>query len=216
MNAVASASKDAIPSAVRFGERYEIQGLLGRGGMACVYRVLDLSAGKQLALKQLTLDTTASAASNAAASFEREFQTLTQLRHPHVISVYDYGLSADGSPYYTMELLDGGDVGERVPLPWPQVCRLFFDVCSSLALLHSRRLLHRDISPRNIRCTQAGTAKLIDFGAMAPMSAGGGDVIGTPAFIAPESVHRMALDARTDLYSLGATLYFTLVRDPVG
>jgi serine/threonine-protein kinase len=85
-----------------------------------------------------------------------------------------------------------------------------FDVCSSLALLHSRRLLHRDISPRNIRCTANGGAKLIDFGAMSAMSAGGGQLAGTPAFSAPEAVQRSAIDARTDLFSLGATMYFAL------
>jgi hypothetical protein len=89
-----------------------------------------------------------------------------------------------------------------------------FDVCSSLALVHSRRLVHRDISPRNVRCTRDGRAKLIDFGAMAPMSAGGADVVGTPAFVAPETLHRLALDGRTDLYSLGATFYYCLTGRP--
>jgi hypothetical protein len=192
------------------GDRYELHEELGRGGMACVYRAVECLTGRSVALKQLTLDPSTSAYANAAALFEREFNILTQLRHPHVISVYDYGLRDDATPYYTMELLDGGDLRERAPLPWPQVCSLFFDVCSSLALLHSRRLLHRDISPRNIRCTHDGKAKLIDFGAMAPMSTGGGDVVGTPAFIAPETLHRLALDARTDLYSLGVTLYYAL------
>src|SRR5205085_1731189 len=101
-----------------------------------------------------------------AALFEREFHTLAQLQHPHVIAVYDYGLTSDAQPYYTMELLDGGDLVARAPLPWREACSLLFDVCSSLALLHSRRLLHRDISPRNVRCTRDGRAKLIDFGAM--------------------------------------------------
>jgi hypothetical protein len=109
-----------------------------------------------------------------------------------------------------MELLDGGDLRDRAPLPWREVCRLLFGVCSSLALLHSRRLLHRDISPRNVRCTRDGQAKLIDFGAMVPMGAGGAQIVGTPAFTPPESVHRAALDGRADLFSLGATLYFAL------
>ena len=108
-----------------------------------------------------------------------------------------------------MELLDGGDLRERSPLPWRQACELLFDVCSSLALLHSRRLVHRDITPRNVRCTQTGSAKLIDFGAMAPMGASG-QIVGTPGFMAPEVLQRASLDGRTDLYSLGATLYFAL------
>jgi ABC-type transporter Mla MlaB component len=191
-------------------DRYEIVELLGRGGMACVYRAKDLASGREVALKQLVLAPNSADRAAPTALLEREFQTLAQLRHPHVIAVHDYGLLADNTPYYTMELLDGGDLLDRAPLPWREACRLLFDVCSSLALLHSRRLLHRDITPRNIRCTRDGRAKLIDFGAMAPMSAGGAEVVGTPAFVAPETLHRLALDARTDLFSLGATLYHAL------
>jgi tetratricopeptide (TPR) repeat protein len=94
-------------------------------------------------------------------------------------------------------------------MPWRDACHVVYDICSSLALIHSRRLVHRDISPRNIRCSQDGQAKLIDFGALVPM--GPGDlIVGTPQFVAPEVVYRSNLDARTDLFSLGATLYYTL------
>jgi hypothetical protein len=210
MTSPANAPTPELPRAQPGAGRYEIHELLGRGGMACVYRAVDLSLGKEVALKQLVIEDGAREQATIAALFEREFHALSQLRHPHVIAVYDYGLGADGSPYYTMELLDGGDLRELAPLDWQRACSLLFDVCSSLALLHSRRLLHRDIGPRNIRCTRNGKAKLIDFGALAPMSAGGGDVVGTPAFTAPETLHRLALDARTDLYSLGVTLYYVL------
>ena len=194
----------------RAAKRYEMHELLGQGGMATVHRATDLTLGRDVALKQLTVEASSAERAHVAALFEREFHTLAQLNHPHVIGVFDYGIQADGSPFYTMELLDGGDLRERAPLPWRDVCRCAFDVCSALALLHSRRLLHRDVTPRNIRCTQSGTAKLIDFGAMSPMSAGGSDVVGTPAFTAPETVQRLALDARTDLYSLGVTVYYAL------
>jgi serine/threonine-protein kinase len=154
-----------VPAVDRVATRYEVHEAIGRGGMACVYRATDRSLGQQVALKQLVVEDAAERAT-LAGLFEREFHTLAQLRHPHVIAVHDYGLRADGSPFYTMELLDGGDLRERAPIGWRETCRLVFDVCSALALLHSRRLLHRDLSPRNIRCTQAGQAKLIDFGAM--------------------------------------------------
>ena len=84
-----------------------------------------------------------------------------------------------------------------------------YDVCSALALVHSRRLVHRDVSPRNIRRGRDGTAKLIDFGALVPVGPSN-LIVGTPQFIAPEVVHRSALDARTDLFSLGATFYYVL------
>jgi tRNA A-37 threonylcarbamoyl transferase component Bud32 len=199
-------AEPAIPS--RIGARYQVIEQLGRGGMAVVYRVRDANSARDVALKQLTSNADPTRNREVNALFEREFHTLSQLKHPSVIAVYDYGVEANG-PYYTMELLDGGDLTTLAPLPYRTACRLLMQVCSSLSLLHSRRLLHRDISPRNVRCTPDGNAKLIDFGAMAVMGPSS-QAVGTPAFIAPEVVHHLSLDARTDLFSLGATLYFAL------
>jgi hypothetical protein len=192
----------------RIGGRYAVQGELGRGGMAVVYRVIDTVSSRELALKQLTASSNERYFNEQAAAFEREFHTLMQLAHPRIIEVYDFGTDEHGR-YYTMELLDGADMRERSPLPWQEACSLIYDVCSSLALLHSRRLVHRDISPRNIRSAHDGRAKLIDFGALVPMGATG-HIVGTPPFLPPEVLHRSMLDARTDLFSLGATLYYTL------
>jgi hypothetical protein len=176
--------------------------------MAHVYRVYDELAGHEIALKQWHGAPEHRARSQSISQFEYEYITLAQLSHPCMIEVYDYGLSNNG-PFFTMELLDGGDLREHAPLPWARACQIFHEVCSSLALLHSRRLIHRDISPRNIRCTRRGGAKLIDFGAMLPMGLCQ-QVVGTPAFAAPEVVQGLPLDARVDLFSLGATLYFAL------
>ena len=140
--------------------------------MAVVYEVRDLTTGRACALKRLDASSDQKKQRRSAQLFEREYQQLAELAHPRVVQVYEYAIDAEG-PYYTMELLDGGDLRDRVPIPWRDACTLFFDVCSSLALLHSRRLLHRDISPRNIRCTRDGKAKLIDFGAMRPMGPAG-------------------------------------------
>jgi serine/threonine-protein kinase len=191
-------------------ERYNIVGELGHGGTARVLRATDLANQREVALKHLILPKDPANHEAAIARFRGEFYTLAELKHPRVIAVFDYGVAADAAPFYTMELLDGGDLREQLPVPWRTACRWVFDVCSSLALLHSRRLLHRDISPRNIRCTRDGRAKLIDFGAMTPMLAGGAAIVGTPAYIAPESLFSSALDARTDLFSLGATFYIAL------
>jgi serine/threonine-protein kinase len=176
--------------------------------MALAYRVTDALTGAEVALKQLSVSSTETSDETSAALFEREFHTLAELSHPHIIEVFDYGLD-DAGPYYTMELLEGGDLSERSPLPWRDACEIADNVCSSLALIHSRRLVHRDVTPRNIRCTRDGKAKLIDFGAMIPMGQGGIS-IGTPSFVAPEVVFGSALDARADLFSLGATLYYAL------
>jgi hypothetical protein len=188
--------------------RYAIGKLLGEGGMAAVYQATDLSTGREVALKQFTLPRDDRHYKESASLFEHEFLTLAQLSHPRIIEVYDYSLGEAG-PYYTMELVDGGDLRERTPMQWREACAVIYDVCSSLALIHSRRLVHRDVSPRNIRCTRDGQAKLIDFGALVPM--GPGDIIvGTPQFVAPEVVYRAVLDARTDLFSVGASLYYAL------
>jgi tetratricopeptide (TPR) repeat protein len=192
----------------RIGDRFRVDALLGRGGMAKVYRVTDAATQRQLALKQLEVPGDEAPRPDIVALFEREFLVLTQLSHPRIIQVHDYGVD-DRAPYYTMELLDGGDLGERSPLPWREACSLLSSVCSSLALVHSLRLVHRDVTPANIRCTPDGEAKLIDFGAMAPHGAAA-SIVGTPAFVAPEVVHQLALDGRADLFSLGATLYYAL------
>jgi tetratricopeptide (TPR) repeat protein len=199
---------DSLGSPARIGTRYAIEGLLGKGGMAAVYRALDLTTGRYVALKLLSHQTSEETRRKVEALFEREFRTLAELSHPRMIEVYDYGLE-QGRPYYTMELLDGSDLTQLTPLPWRDACAVLFDVCSSLALLHSRRLLHRDVSPRNVRRTPDGHAKLIDFGAMSPMGRGR-QIVGTPAFAAPEVAQRLTLDARTDLYSAGATFYYAL------
>ncbi len=195
----------ALPE--RIGPRYRVLGELGRGGMASVYEVLEEATGRRLAVKQLHAHR-ALEDSHLARLFELEFHTLTQLAHPRVVAVFDYQGLSEGA-CYSMELLDGGDLQEGGVLPWRQVCALLSDVCSALSLLHSRRLVHRDVTPRNIRLTRDGKAKLIDFGAMAPFGTHKHPV-GTPTFTAPEAVHGQALDGRADLFSLGATAYYAL------
>lgn len=190
------------------GSRYRLDEELGRGGMAVVYLATDMATGRRLALKQLNSFANGSSLPQAIALFEREYHTLAELSHPRVIHVFDYGVDEQG-PFYTMDLLDGGDLRDLAPLPWKQACKLIYDVASSLALIHARGLVHRDVSPGNVRCTAKGEGRLIDFGAMTRVQACD-DVVGTPSFIAPECVKHEVLNARTDLFSVGATLYYAL------
>jgi hypothetical protein len=125
-----------------------------------------------------------------------------------LIEVYDYGV-IDGGSYYTMELLDGKDLMQLGAIPFKEACRHLRDVASSLALIHAHRLLHRDVSPRNVRLTLDGRAKLIDFGALTSFGVPE-DIVGTPHCMAPEVLHKMPLDQRADLYALGAVAYFAL------
>ena len=190
------------------GERYRLEGLLGEGGMGEVYRCHDGVANRAVALKRLRPHIVRERPS-LAALFEREYHALRELAHPSIIQVFDYGHCEDGSAYYTMELLDGQDLRALAPLPWRQACAVLRDVASSLAILHSRRLLHRDISPGNVHRDPSGRAKLLDFGTMATFGVEG-PIVGTPPCIAPEAIHNQPLDARADLYSLGALGYFLL------
>ncbi len=199
-----AASAGAAPELI--AERYRLEKQLGRGGMAAVFQVYDTVKQRVVALKRLlghdALD------GHVARLFEREYQTLSQLVHPRIIEVYDYHTDAQG-PFYTMELLTGGDLRQRSPVPWRDACRLLCDVCSALALLHSRRFVHRDLTPLNIRCTTDGRAKLFDFGSMAQFGRSK-HVVGTPPFVAPEALHGQVIDGQTDLFALGATAYYAL------
>lgn len=205
---ISNKTTDSAVAPRSFADRYQVEKTLGRGGMAVVFQVLDTSTNKRIALKSLLLPTRDNKRRTNCELFEHEFYTLSQLAHPRVIEVYDYGVDETG-PYYTMELLQGGDLRQLSPLPWQRVCSILHDICSSLSLLHSRKLVHRDVSTRNIRCNKDGIAKLIDFGAMAPM-APCKRCVGTPPFTPPEVVNLQTLDARADLFSLGAAAYYTL------
>jgi hypothetical protein len=204
----ACVTKPSSPEGELIAHRYRVLGELGVGGMAAVYEVMDSATGRRVALKRPRTDGSTELQKRSEELFAREYQTLVQLSHPRIVQVYDYGVDAHG-PYYTMELLDGGDLLSLMPVDFRRVCAIASDVCSALSLLHSRRIVHRDLSPRNIRCTSDGLAKLIDFGAMTPMGASK-ELVGTPVYCAPELVNKRALDARTDLYALGATLYYAL------
>ena len=188
--------------------RYRLERLLARGGMGEVFAALDRSTGARIALKRMLVSENNQAKRSPAINFMREYYALTELRHPRIISVFDYGVDR-ARPYYTMELLDGQDLRELSPVPYREACGYLRDVASSLALLHARRLLHRDISPRNVRRTSDGRCKLLDFGAMVPFGVPP-NLTGTPSFIAPEALQGGPLDQRADLYSLGALAYFVL------
>ncbi|HET6584383.1 MAG TPA: protein kinase, partial [Nannocystaceae bacterium] len=187
------------------GGRYRVIQSLGRGGMGEVFRAIDVRSDRELALKRFRLDLDQH---EDLLRFRREFHTLARLRHPRIVEAYDFGIE-DGRPFYTMELLDGNDFGDLSPLPWKQACPLLRDVASALAFLHARRLLHRDIAPRNARCTARGRAKLLDFGMLATMGATT-EIVGTVHSIAPEMILGFPMDGRADLFGFGALAFWLL------
>lgn len=188
--------------------RYEVGEELGRGGMGVIHRAYDHLGQREVAYKRMLVPTGRSRA-QLTKLFQREYDTLARLPHPNVVAVYDYGLTAEG-PYYVMEHLPG-DLTLRAPLSVPEVCHVMRDVASALALLHARRLIHRDVSPANVRLAGDQRAKLIDFGGLTAFGVPR-EIVGTAACIAPECLTDAPLDQRCDLYSLGATAYWLLTR----
>jgi hypothetical protein len=176
--------------------------------MGAVYRAFDRAGGGAVALKRLQLSADDSRRDLLIDLFHQEFRSLVRLIHPHVVRAYDFGVDEHG-PYYTMELVEGEGLHELAPLPYRQACALMRDACSAIALLHSRRLLHRDLSPKNVQRTRDLRAKLLDFGAMAAMGPSR-TLVGTAPFIPPEALQQLPLDGRADLYALGGTLYYAL------
>ena len=186
--------------------RYVVKEQLASGGMGVVYRVHDRVTGEARALKRIQPDVAGEPLHVAA--FEREYQVLAGLDHPRIIRVFDYGVDEIG-PFYTMELLEGDDLRSAAPLPYRMACLYLRDVATSLALLHARRLIHRDLSPSNVRMTPDGHCKLLDFGVLAAFGSSR-LVVGTPPAIPPEALDGAPLDQRADLYALGALAYWLL------
>lgn len=197
-----------VGSEVAYG-RYRVEQVLGEGGMAVVYEAYDTVLSRRVALKRLRADL-GHKTEALRVLFQGEFLALAQLSHPRIVAAYDYGVDARG-PFYTMELLDGGDLRRIAPADYRTACSLARDICSALSLVHSRRMVFRDLSPSNVRRTSDGLGKIIDFGALAPFGPSK-DMVGTFPCLPPEALEYKHLDGRSDLYSLGATLYFTLVR----
>lgn len=189
-----------------FDGRHRLVERIARGAMGEVFVAHDEVLDRQVALKRMRPK--AMQIGGALEHFGNEYRALCRLKHPRIIEVYDYGIQND-LPYYTMELLDGDDLRSLAPMPYREACRCLRDVASSLALLHARRLLHRDVSPRNVRRTSDGRCKLIDFGTMVPFGVPA-NVAGTPPCLPPEALRGRALDQRADLYALGALAYWLL------
>ncbi|HEY9898832.1 MAG TPA: diguanylate cyclase [Pantanalinema sp.] len=189
--------------------RYRVLSLLGRGGMGCVYLAEDLTNGKRLALKTLSLQQAADP-EDAARRFRQEFRAMARLRHPNLVEVHDFGTLEDGTPFFTMEVVPGDGLDALLPLSSDEVRRLLVQLARALAYIHQQGLVHCDIKPENIRLTPDGRLKLMDFGLMGPSGQPGGGIKGTLAYMSPEVARGAKLDARSDLYSAGALAYHLL------
>jgi eukaryotic-like serine/threonine-protein kinase len=206
----------------RFG-LYEVQALVGAGGMGVVYRALDTNLNRPVAIKFLPDDFANPAARHR---FEREARTVSSLNHPHILTVHDAN-QFEGRQYLVTEFIDGGtfrDWMREAKRDWRQVVDLLIGVADGLAAAHQAGILHRDIKPENILITKSGYAKLADFGLAklhdhpAPettptrteLSTRAGVVVGTTAYLSPEQALGRPVDARSDIFAFGVLLFEAL------
>jgi serine/threonine-protein kinase len=208
--------------------QYRLVRRVGAGGMGEVYLAEHLLLKRPCAVK-LIREVDASDP-RALERFEREVRLTATLSHPNTVEVYDYGRAEDGTYYYVMEFLKGLSLAELVerygPLPPGRVVYLIRQVCGALREAHAACLIHRDLKPSNIFAARRGglgdVAKLLDFGLVLPRTkhraahlSGEGQILGTPLFMSPEqATGSHQLDARSDIYSLGAVAYYVLTGRP--
>lgn len=219
-----------VVEARRLGQ-YVLSGKIGEGAMGEVHRAQHALLRRPTAIKLLP---PGKAGAQTIARFEREVQLTARLTHPNTVAIYDFGRTPDGIFYYAMELLDGIDLERLVeefgPQPPARVVHILLQVCGSLSEAHAAGLVHRDVKPANVILCERGrvpdTAKVVDFGLVKDVGGLSGDgdpalsnvdsIVGTPLYLSPEAILSPdKVDARSDLYAVGAVAYFLLTGGPV-
>ncbi|HUF66414.1 MAG TPA: serine/threonine-protein kinase, partial [Gemmatimonadaceae bacterium] len=212
------------PTAVRLKkelqDRYEIVRELGRGGMATVFLAKDAKHGRNVAIKVLHPELSASI---GGERFEREIRVVAALQHPNILGLYDSG-SADGLLYYVMPFVDGESLRDRIDregqLSVDEAMRITLEVANALSYAHGKGIVHRDIKPENILLSGEMTL-VADFGIARATSEANvrkltqtGMAIGTPVYMAPEQAGGEQVGPNADIYSLGCMLYEMLAGEP--
>ncbi|MEY9838436.1 protein kinase [Streptacidiphilus sp. EB103A] len=203
--------------------RYLLRDLLGQGGMATVHLADDTVLDRPVAVKSMLGNM--SAEPSFRERFRREAQAVARLNHPNIVSVFDSGedVNEDGvhAPFIVMEYIEGGslssvlrdDIAAHGAMPTDKALKITGDVLAALGASHEQGLVHRDIKPANVMLTRRNTVKVMDFGIARAMQSGvtsmtqTGMVVGTPQYLSPEQALGKAVDARSDLYSVGCLLF---------
>jgi tetratricopeptide (TPR) repeat protein/predicted Ser/Thr protein kinase len=192
-------------------ERYELKELIGKGGMGEVWKAWDRTLARPVAVKFLS-----GGEYSEAKRFMREAHVVARLSHPNIVPVYDFG-EVGGRPYLAMQLLEGATI-DRAGLNTRSTIEAIGDVARALDFAHRQGIVHRDVKPSNIMISE-GRAWLMDFGLARPAQvdssiSASGTILGTPQYMSPEQARGERVDARSDVYSLGATVYALLCGRP--
>jgi serine/threonine protein kinase len=215
-----ASSLDNSMEVVDLSARYTTEGVLGKGGMGEVLLATDTRLNRKVAIKRILGE--AASSRTAANRFLTEAQSIAALNHPNIVDIYDYGRTADG-PFLIMEFVDGGSLLDRCregAIPLEEAVELTCQLCSALDKAHAADIIHRDIKPANVLMSEDGVPILTDFGLAKDEAADtghtmAGAVLGTLDFMPTEQRRDAALtDARSDLWSLAATLYQMVTGEP--
>jgi tRNA A-37 threonylcarbamoyl transferase component Bud32 len=217
---------DALQGRV-IDERFEVRGRLGRGGMGTVYRAWQRSVEREVAIK--VVDARLSHDRTAAKRFLREARLASRLNQPSIVNVYDFGQTEDGILYLVMELLRGRTLAQVIatsgPMPVRRAFAIGVQLCDALDAAHGQGIVHRDLKPQNVVVLDdppgRDLVKVLDFGLAKSLAAGEGTTVtesdamlGTPLYMAPETIEGRATDQRSDLYALGCMLHELLAARP--
>lgn len=199
----------------RLANRYEILRPVARGGQACVYLVRELDTGRELALKLLEVPEGQNLA-EWRARFRQEYHTAARLRHPNVVTTFDYGETEHGVPFLTMEYLSGPGFDACLPMAPALVLKHLPGLLRALAYLHAQGWVHMDLKPENLKFEDARqeTAKLMDMGLARRAGQIAAGLAGTFAYVPPEAIRNAPVDRRSDLYALGCVLHHLLTGAP--
>ena len=192
--------------------RYRLEARIGSGGMSTVYRALDETLQRQVAIKLMNREIASD--SDQLERFRREARAVAQLSHPHVVGVIDAG-EDEGRPYIVFEYVEGETLKDRIRrlgrLPIGEAVAYAIEIARALGAAHARHIVHRDVKPQNVLIDQEGSAKVTDFGIARTLDEEGltadGRVLGTTDYVSPEQALGQPVTGQSDLYSLGIVLY---------
>src|SRR6476469_2099059 len=198
--------------------RYRLEARIGAGGMSTVYRAVDGTLERHVAIKLMNREV--SSDSDQLERFRREARAVAQLSHPHIVGVIDAG-EDEGRPYIVFEYVEGDTLKQRINevgrLPVDESVAYAIEIARALGCAHDHGIVHRDVKPQNVLIDEEGSAKVTDFGIARSLKDDGltadGRVLGTTDYVSPEQALGHDVNGQSDIYSLGVVLYEMLTGD---